>query len=46
MWTAERTCEPRTVDSLSAATALVHDLTVVTRNTDDFEGCEVRLLDP
>lgn len=35
-----------TVDSLIAATAHVHDLTVVTRNTVDFEGCGVRLLDP
>lgn len=38
--------ERKTVDSLIAATALVHDLTVVTRNTRDFEGCEVRLLNP
>lgn len=35
-----------TVDSLIAATARVHDLTVVTRNTGDFEGCGVRLLNP
>ena len=35
-----------TVDSLIAATALVHSLTVVTRNTTDFEGCEVELLNP
>ena len=27
-----------TVDSLIAATTLVHDLTIVTRNTKDFEG--------
>ena len=35
-----------TVDSLIAATALIHDLTVVTRNTGDFEGCDVRVLNP
>jgi hypothetical protein len=26
--------------------ALLHDLTVVTRNTEDFAGCGVRLLNP
>jgi predicted nucleic acid-binding protein len=35
-----------TVDSLIAATARVHGLTVVTRNTRDFEGCDVPLLNP
>jgi predicted nucleic acid-binding protein len=35
-----------TVDSLLAATALIHGLTVVTRNTKDFEGCAVPLLNP
>ena len=35
-----------TVDSLIAATARVRGLTVVTRNTDDFEGCGVPLLNP
>lgn len=35
-----------TVDSLIAATARVHGLTVVTHNTKDFEGCDVSLLDP
>lgn len=35
-----------TVDSLIAATASVHRLTVVTRNTSDFEGCDVPLLNP
>jgi predicted nucleic acid-binding protein len=34
------------VDSLLAATALQHDLTVVTRNTADFEGLGVRLVNP
>jgi predicted nucleic acid-binding protein len=33
-------------DSLIAATALVHDLIVVTRNHADFEKAGVRLLDP
>jgi toxin FitB len=33
-------------DAWIAATALVHDLTVVTRNTRDFEGTGVRLLNP
>lgn len=34
------------LDALIAGTALVHDLTVVTRNVRDFEGTGVRLLDP
>jgi predicted nucleic acid-binding protein len=33
-------------DSLIAATALVHGLTVVTRNTRDFEKAGVKLIDP
>lgn len=33
-------------DALIAATALVHGLTVVTRNTADFEGMGVALLNP
>jgi predicted nucleic acid-binding protein len=33
-------------DSLIAATALVHDLTVVTRNRADFEKAAVRIVDP
>jgi hypothetical protein len=33
-------------DSLIAATALVHDLTVVTRNPADFERAGVRIRDP
>lgn len=35
-----------TVDGLLAATALVHDLTLVTRNVRDVAGTGVRLLDP
>ena len=34
------------VDSLMAATALQHDLTLVTRNTADFGGTGVRLINP
>lgn len=33
-------------DSWIAATALVHKLTVVTRNTRDFEGTGVKLFNP
>jgi predicted nucleic acid-binding protein len=35
-----------TVDSLIAATAQVHELIVATRNTKDFERCEVPLFNP
>jgi len=35
-----------TSDGLIAATARVHDLTLVTRNTRDFEDTGVRLLNP
>jgi predicted nucleic acid-binding protein len=34
------------VDGLMAATAIVHGLTVVTRNTDDFERTGVAMLNP
>jgi len=33
-------------DALLAATALVHGLTVVTRNVADFEGTGVTIFDP
>jgi hypothetical protein len=33
-------------DALIAATALVHALTVVTRNTGDFDGTGVQLINP
>jgi toxin FitB len=35
-----------TVDGLLAATALVHDLTLVTRNVRDVAKTGARLLDP
>ncbi|MGA8055485.1 MAG: type II toxin-antitoxin system VapC family toxin [Burkholderiales bacterium] len=34
------------IDSLIAATSLQHDLTVVTRNTDDLERCGARCVNP
>ena len=33
-------------DSLLAATAKVHNLTLATRNTADFEGCDIDILNP
>jgi predicted nucleic acid-binding protein len=33
-------------DALIAATAIVHGLTLATRNTRDFVGCGVALFDP
>ncbi|MDF7794085.1 type II toxin-antitoxin system VapC family toxin [Pseudomonas syringae] len=39
--------DPRSeCDALIAATALVHGMTVVTRNTMDFQSCGVALLNP
>ena len=35
-----------TVDSQIAATALAHDLSLVTRNVKDFEGLGVTILNP
>ena len=34
------------IDALIAATASVHDLTVVTRNARDFEALDVKVLNP
>jgi predicted nucleic acid-binding protein len=43
-WSAER---PRPViDTLLAASASVHDLILVTRNTNDVQGLPVTVLDP
>ena len=36
----------KAVDSLIAATARTHGLTVVTRNTRDFDACDVPVLNP
>ncbi len=43
-WSGE---QPRpVVDTLLAATAVLHDLTLVTRNVRDVQGIPVKLLDP
>jgi predicted nucleic acid-binding protein len=34
------------MDGLIAATAIVHRLTLFTRNVQDFRGLDVKLLDP
>jgi predicted nucleic acid-binding protein len=34
------------IDTLLAATAIVHELTLVTRNTSDVQDVDVRLLNP
>jgi toxin FitB len=34
------------LDSMIAATALQHDLTVATRNTRDFDKTDVQVLNP
>jgi len=46
-WGRLNAAAPRnTVDSLIAATASIHGLTVATRHTGDFEGCGVALINP
>lgn len=34
------------IDKMIAATALVHNLTLVTRNVSDFQGMDVKLINP
>lgn len=34
------------MDGLLAATAIVHGITIVTRNVRDFRGCDVAVLNP
>ena len=34
------------IDSLLAATAVTHDLVLVTRNISDFESCGLEVLNP
>ena len=38
--------QQRQADLLIGATALRHDLVLVTRNTKDFEGCGIKLFNP
>ncbi len=47
MGLADRTGRPRSAaDAQIAATALRYDLTLATRNTNDFVAMEVALFDP
>lgn len=47
LWGRLRVPHPEnSLDKLIAATALIHDLTVVTRNHSDFTRTGVRVLDP
>ena len=47
LWGQLRVPNPHNeIDKLIAATALTHDLTLVTRNTSDFETTAAKLLNP
>ncbi|MEX3960044.1 hypothetical protein B0G57_11961 [Trinickia symbiotica] len=47
LWGRLRVPHPQhALDKLIAATSLIHDLTVVTRNVDDFAGTGARVLNP
>lgn len=47
LWGKLRVPEPEhALDKLIAATGIIYDLTVVTRNTKDFDNTGVRLLNP
>jgi predicted nucleic acid-binding protein len=47
IWGRLRVPDPQNaINKQIAAIALLHHLTMVTRNTDDFAGCGVRLLNP
>ncbi|ANE54442.1 MULTISPECIES: type II toxin-antitoxin system VapC family toxin [Methylomonas] len=47
IWGKMRVPNPQhPIDKLIAATALIYDLTVVTRNTEDFQNTGIALLNP
>jgi toxin FitB len=47
LWGRLRVPHPEhALDKLIAATAMIHNLTVVTRNVDDFAGTGARVLNP
>lgn len=47
LWGGMRALNPQhALDKLIAATAIIYDLTVVTRNVDDFAGTGARLHNP